>query len=114
MTGYRIVGALRYNPAVRHVQRCRPARPRSSKGSSCCRSATRGNTVEPVSGTVRVSGPLGTRQGSVKATRILPGKRVSVPLVSAKGLPAGTYTATVTLRQGDKRFTVSKRIRVRR
>ena len=59
-------------------------------------------------------GPLGTRQGSIKATRILPGKRVSLPLVSTKGLTAGSYTATVTLRQGDKRFTVSKRIRVRR
>ena len=59
-------------------------------------------------------GPLGTRQGSIKATRILPGKRLSLPLVSARGLPAGSYTATVTLRQGDKRFNLTKRLRVRR
>ena len=113
VTGYRIVGALRFNPAVRTYNVSAGAA-KVSKGFIVLPVRNTGNTVEPVSGSVRVSGPLGTRQGSVKATRILPGKRVSVPLVSTKGLTAGTYRASVTLRQGDKRFTVSKQIRVRR
>ncbi len=73
-----------------------------------------GNTNDAVSGTVRVKGPLGTRQGSVRATRILPGKQVNLALVSSKGLPAGSYTATVTLKQGTLRTTITKKLRVKR
>ena len=49
---------------------------------------------------MRLKGPLGTRQGSIKATRLLPGKTIALGVLSAKGLQAGTYTATVTLKQG--------------
>jgi len=113
VTGYRLVGALRYNPAT-PTYALSAASAKVSKGMIVLPIRSTGNTAEPVTGTVRVRGPLGTRQGSIKATRILPRKRVSVPLVSTKGLTAGRYTATVSLRQGDKRFNVSKRITVRR
>jgi len=113
VTGYRLVGALRYNPAT-PTYALSVASAKVSKGMIVLPIRSTGNTAEPVTGTVRVRGPLGTRQGSIKATRILPRKRVSVPLVSTKGLTAGRYTATVSLRQGDKRFNVSKRITVRR
>ena len=117
IAGYRIIGSLRFNPSIRAYNLTAAAAKVAGAGSKrmlVMPIRSTGNTAEPVSGTVRVRGPLGTRQGSIKGTRILPGKRVSLPLVSAKSLPAGSYTATVTLRQGDKRFTVSKRIRVRR
>jgi hypothetical protein len=113
VAGYRIIGALRYNPTARTYKLSAGAA-KVSKGFVVLPIRNSGNTVDPIAGTVRMRGPLGTRQGSVKALRILPRKRVSVPLVSAKGLTAGTYTATVTLRQGKERFEFSKRIRVRR
>jgi hypothetical protein len=113
VTGYRLVGALRYNPAT-PTYALKGASAKVSKRMIVLPVRSTGNTAEPVTGTVRVRGPLGTRQGAIKATRILPGKRVSLPLASTKGLTAGRYTATVSLRQGSKRFTISKRITVRR
>lgn len=113
VAGYRLIGALRYNPAT-PTYALTSAAAKVSKGTIVLPVRSTGNTAEPVTGTVRVRGPLGTRQGSIKETRILPGKRVSLPLASTKGLTAGSYTATVSLRQGSKRFNVSKRITVRR
>ena len=57
VTGYRIVGALRYNPATPHV------RPHGRRGQGRPRASivlpvrSTGNTAEPVSGTVRVQRP---------------------------------------------------------
>jgi hypothetical protein len=113
VTGYRIVGALRYHPTAR-TYKLSAGKAKISKGFIVLPVRNSGNTVEPVTGTVRVKGPLGTRQGSIKATRILPRKRISLPLVSAKRLTAGRYTATITLRQGTERVEITKRIRVRR
>ena len=113
VTGYRLIGALRYNPATPTYNLAASAA-KVSGGAIVLPVRSTGNTAEPVTGTVRVRGPLGTRQGSIKSTRILPGKRVSLPLASTRGLTAGSYTATVSLRQGNKRFNVSKRITVRR
>ncbi len=113
VTGYRLIGALRYNPAT-PTYALSGAAAKVSKSMIVMPVRSTGNTAQPVTGTVRVRGPLGTRQGSIKGTRILPGKRVSLPLVSTKGLAAGRYTATVSLRQGGKRFNISKRITVRR
>ena len=52
---------------------------------------------------MRLKGPPGTKNASVKGTRILPGKSVALGLLSASGLRAGSYTATVTLKQGTLR-----------
>jgi hypothetical protein len=113
VTGYRIIGTLRYNPAT-PTYALTAAAAKISKGSIVLPVRSTGNTAAPVTGTVRVRGPLGTRQGAIKATRILPGKRVSLPLASARRLTAGRYTVTASLRQGNKRFEISKRITVRR
>jgi len=113
VTGYRLVGALRYKPATpTYVLKPGSVKVKSGMVTLSIRSA--GNTAEAVSGTVRLKGPLGTRQGSVKATRLLPGKTISLALISANRLPAGSYTATVTLKQGKLRTTVAKKIRITR
>jgi hypothetical protein len=113
VTGYRLIGALRYNPVTpRYALSASSAK--VSKGMLVLPIRNTGNTAEPVTGTVRLRGALGTRQSSIRATRILPRKRVSVPLASTKGLRAGRYTATVSLRQGTERINITKRIRVRR
>ena len=59
-----------------------------------------GNTVAPVSGDVSLKGALGTRQRDLSSVRILPGKTIDVLLSSTKSLKAGSYTATVALKQG--------------
>jgi hypothetical protein len=117
VAGYRIVGAVRLNPATPTYSIKAGSAKVVASGETRMLALTlrnAGNTLEPVSGTVRLRGPLGTRQASVRATKILPGKSIALALVSVKGLPAGSYTAAVTLRQGSERINLSKRIRVRR
>lgn len=117
VTGYRLLGPLRYNPTARTYNLTASSAKVTGSGSKRVMSVavrSTGNTADAVTGSVRVRGPLGTRQGTIKPTRILPGKTVRLALTSARGLAAGSYTATATLQQGTKRFIVSKRIRVRR
>ena len=113
ITGYRLVGALRYTPA-RPTYALKLGSAKVKAGMLTLGLKSSGNTVEPVSGTVKVKGPLGTRQSSVKGVRVLPGKTISLPLVSAKTLPSGTYTATVSLKQGTLRTAATQKIRVKR
>ena len=117
VAGYRIVSSLRYNPAARTYSLKAGAAKMTGSGSKRALALTirnAGNTVEPVKGRVRLSGPLGTRNGSIKSTRILPGKRVALALAPASGLQAGTYKATVTLTQGKQKTTITKTVRVKR
>jgi hypothetical protein len=113
VAGYRIVGALRYNPAA-PTYKLSAGKAKISKRFIVLPVRNSGNTVESVMGSVSVKGPTGLRRDSIESTRILPRKRVSIPLMSTKRLTAGRYRVTVTLRQGDQRFEVTKRVRVRR
>lgn len=115
VAGYRIVTALRYNPAERtHRLRTGTIKLAGPKSKRRVELTVRnsGNTVDPVSGNVTLRGTLGTRSAGVRTTRILPGKSVKLTLWS-QPLPAGTYTARVTLTQGDHRKTVTRKLRVR-
>jgi hypothetical protein len=117
VAGYRILTALRYNPAARTYSLKAGAAKMTGSGSKRALALTvrnAGNTIDPVTGKVRLSGPLGTRNGSIKSTRILPGKSVALALASASGLQAGTYKATITLTQAKRKTTITKRIRVKR
>ena len=111
VTGYRLVGALRYHPANK-TYKLTAGTPKVAKDKTLVLPLrSQGNTNDPVSGTVRVKGALGTKNGSIKATRILPGKQVSLAL--AKQLKAGSYTATISLKQGTLKTTVTKKLRVK-
>jgi hypothetical protein len=116
LTAYRLISALRYTPATSTYGL------KVGQAKAITRSGTRrfvlpvtstGNTVTPVSGTVRVKGPLGTRQGSVIAAKVLPGKSIQLGLLPANP-PKGTYTATVTLKQGTLRANVTRKVVVKR
>jgi hypothetical protein len=116
VAGYRLLSALRYNAATPAYSLKAGAAKVAGKGSAktltlAVRNA--GNTVAPVTGTVKLKGPLGTKNGSVKALRILPGKSVSLALASGSSLRAGSYTATVTLIQSKQKTTIRKKIKVR-
>lgn len=117
VTGYRLVSALRYTAAVPRSA----FRPGAVKVVGKGRDKTltlsvrnTGNTIEPVSGRVRLRGALGTRNASVKATRILPGKSIRLGLFSGGALRAGEYTATIRLTQAGETKNLTKRITVRR
>jgi len=113
IAGYRVVSALRYTPATKtYALKVGAAKIKANMVTLSVKSS--GNTVDPVSGTVRLKGPLGTRQGSLKATRLLPGKTISLDVISAKGLTAGKYTATVAIKQGTFKASVTKKLTVKR
>jgi hypothetical protein len=116
VAGYRLVNSLRYNAAKPVYSLKAGAAKVSGKGSKKALTLTvrnAGNTIAPVTGTVKLKGALGTKNGAVKATRILPAKSVAVTLASGSSLRAGSYTATVTLIQNKQKTTLTKKIKVR-
>jgi hypothetical protein len=116
VTGYRLVSALRYSPATPTYSLKAGAVKTSGKGSKKALTVTvrnAGNTVAPVTGTVKLKGATGTKNGTVKSTKILPRKSVAIALASLRSLRAGSYTATVTLIQNKQKTTLKKTIRVR-
>ncbi|MBE2314870.1 hypothetical protein DVA67_002695 [Solirubrobacter sp. CPCC 204708] len=112
VTGYRLVGALRYHAATKRYA-LSASSPKVSKDQLLLPVRSTGNTNAAVRATVEVKGATGTRRGSARAA-ILPGKRVSLNVLSAKTLRAGRYTVKATLRQGTLRTTVTKTLRVKR
>jgi len=113
ITGYRIVGALRYTAATPSYG-VKVGSVKVKGGMVTLAVTNSGNTTEPISGTVRLKGPLGTRQASVQGTRVLPGKSISLALASAKKLTAGSYTATVNLKQRDFKVATTKKLKIKR
>jgi hypothetical protein len=115
--GYRLVSTLRLNPAA-PVLSLQAGSPKvTGKGSDravVLPVKNAGNTIQPVTGSVRLKSALGTRQRDLSSLRILPGKRVNVLLSSTKSLKPGSYTATIRLTQGGKTTTISKKVRVSR
>jgi len=112
ITGYRLVGALRYTATqAKYALKVGSAKVKS--GRLVLNVKSTGNTADPVSGTVKVKGPLGTKQASIKGVRVLPGKTVSLALLSSKSLRKGSYTASVSLKQGTLKSSATKKIRVR-
>jgi hypothetical protein len=113
VVGYRLVASLRMDPAD-PVLRIRTSSVKLSGKLLVLPVTNRGNTVQPISGTADLKGPLGTRHASIRAMRILPGETVNLPIVAARHLPAGSYKAKIKLKQGKQRFTVSRNVRVKR
>jgi hypothetical protein len=115
--GYRLLSSLRLNSSTPTYGLKGGSVKVTGKGSKRVVTLSvrnTGNTIEPVTGAVRLRGPLGTQNGTIKATRILPGKTVRLALGTGRSLPAGSYSATITLTQAQKRTTITKKIRVRR
>lgn len=110
--GYRVLGTLRYDPSS-PVHALKAGAAKVSKGALTLSVRNTGNTVDPVTGTVAIKGPLGTRQGTIKSTRILPGKSIAVPVASAKKLSKGRYTVTIQLTQGTTKIKLTKKVSVK-
>ena len=117
VTGYRLIGNLRMDPAQAVLKLATGKVTTASLNGTRMLAlpvTNRGNTVKPVSGNVDFKGPLGTRNSDIKSVRILPGKTVDVGLRSASGLAAGAYKATVELDQGGQTTTVHRNVRIKR
>jgi hypothetical protein len=108
---YRLVGTIRILPSTPTL-RLVAGNAKVSKGAAVIPVRNTGNTIDQVTGSVSLRGARGSRNRSITAVRILPGKQVNVALGS--GLARGSYRATLRLNQAGKRaLTVTKRFRVR-
>lgn len=112
VTGYRLVGPLRYQPAQK-TYKLQVSAPRVRDGKLVLPVRSRGNTNATVSASATVKGATGTRRGSDRAP-ILPGKRVNLALLSAKNLRAGSYKVRATVKQGTESVKVSRTLRIKR
>jgi hypothetical protein len=109
--GYRLVGALRINPAV-PKNAITAGNVKASGSTAVIPIKNAGNTIDPVSGSVRVKGAQGTKNLTIAAVKILPGKTVNLP--AGTKLAKGSYTATVALNQhGKKALSVTKKFKVK-
>jgi hypothetical protein len=116
---YNLISSLRFHPtsgARRFRLGVGKARTsgRGSRRALLLQVRNRGNTIEPVGGSVDVSGSGGGRSGAIPAKAILPGKRINLRLMSLAGLRRGSYRASVTLSQGGRNIvSVSRSFRIR-
>jgi hypothetical protein len=108
---YRIVSSLRLNPA-RRTFRLKTGAAQVRGGTLLLPVRNLGNTIEPVSGTYRLSG-AGARSGTIAGVKVIPGKLVGLSLGSARGLKKGSYTVTASLVQGSKRVSARTNVVVR-
>jgi hypothetical protein len=109
--GYRLVGAIRINPAAPKYS-ITAGNVKASGATAVIPVKNAGNTIDPVSGSVKVKSAQGTKNLTVASVKILPGKTVNLP--AGTKLPKGAYTATVTLNQrGKKALAVTKKFKVK-
>ena len=116
---YRLVSSLRFNPTASRRKLRLSAGSAGTTGRGSSRMLTvkvknRGNTVDPVGGTVSISGPGGGRSGGIAPASIVPGKTVKLRLLSLSGMRKGRYTAAITLAQGGRNIvSVTRHFRIR-
>ena len=77
--GYRVVGAIRLTPAAPKAA-ITAGTIKATKGTAVLPVKNTGNTIDAVTGSVSVKDARGTRNLSVQAVKILPGKTVNIPL----------------------------------
>jgi hypothetical protein len=66
-----------------------------------------GNTLDPVGGTVAITGPT-ARNATIPQVAVVPSQVVYLKGGALRGMKAGNYTATWTVTMGSKRFTVKR------
>jgi hypothetical protein len=112
---YRLVSSLRFVPTARNRRvRLAAGGARVSGRRLLLPVVNRGNVIDPVGGTVSVSGRGRARSLRIGARAILPNRRVTLSLGSLRGLPRGSYRASIRLTQrGGTRLRVSRSFRIR-
>jgi hypothetical protein len=108
---FRLVSALRLTPK-RPSLRLRTGAAQLRSGVVVLPVRNLGNTISPVSGNFRITGPSG-RSGAIKGVSILPGKLVTLGLGATRGMKPGAYTIAATLNQGGKVTNARTSFRIR-
>jgi hypothetical protein len=70
-----------------------------------------GNTLDPVGGSVKITGPTG-RTATIPQVSVVPGQVVQLKGGALKGMKRGNYTATWSITQGSKRYTTRASFRL--
>ncbi len=70
-----------------------------------------GNSLDPVAGNVRISGPT-PRNANIPQVGVVPGQVVYLKGGLLRGMKSGAYTGTWSITQGGKRFTVKRTFRL--
>jgi len=70
-----------------------------------------GNTLDPVGGTVKITGPT-ARNATIPQVGVVPGQVVQLKGGALKGMKGGNYTASWTVTQGNKRYTARATFRL--
>jgi hypothetical protein len=98
---YRIISKLRLNPKhKRYGLRTGAAQIRG--GTIILPIRNLGNTIDPIGGSYRISGPSG-RSGTATAIAALPGKLIALNLGGTRGMRKGHYTISATVNQAGHR-----------
>jgi hypothetical protein len=108
---YKIVSSMRLNPR-RKTYKLRTGAAQVRGGNLILPVRNLGNSIDPVSGTYRLSG-AGARSGKIAGVAVIPGKLVGLNLGSARGLKKGRYTVSASLVQGSKRVTARTKVTLR-
>jgi hypothetical protein len=111
---YEVIGRLRLNPSRKRPNLRVGATDVVGSGNN--RSlilAVRniGNTLDPVGGTVKITGPT-ARNATIPQVGIVPGQVVYLKGGSLRGMKGGNYTAEWSITQGTKRFTAKRTFRL--
>jgi hypothetical protein len=70
-----------------------------------------GNTLDPVGGTVKITGPT-ARNANIPQVSVVPGQVVYLKGGQLRGMKSGSYTATWSVTQGSKRYTARRTFRL--
>jgi hypothetical protein len=104
VVGYRLITNLRLLPSSGATRlKLGVTAPRVQAGTVVLPVRNAGNTLDPISGSAKVSSSLGASTVTIAPQRIVPGATVLMPLTPVKGLPNGRYTVAYTLAQAGHR-----------
>ena len=111
---YNVIGRLRLN-AARKRPNLRVGNTdvvgRGNSRSLILAVRNTGNTLDPVGGTVKITGPT-ARNANIPQVSVVPGQVVYLKGGQLRGMKSGSYTATWSVTQGSKRYTARRTFRL--
>jgi hypothetical protein len=108
---YKIISSMRLNPR-RKSYKLKTGAAQVRGGNLILPVRNLGNSIDPVSGTYKLSGGV-SRSGNIAGVKVIPGKLVGLNLGSARGLKKGRYTVSASLVQGSRRMSARTTVTVR-
>jgi hypothetical protein len=111
---YEVIGALRLNPSSKRPNLRVGATDVVGRGngrSLILAVRNTGNTIDPVGGTVKITGPTG-RTATIPQVNVVPGQVVYLKGGALNGMKGGNYTATWSVTQGSKRYTATGKFKL--